>query len=464
MPTYAQSSIWGGREDTQAWILGNNIETSFNQSRSSSPVDSVQASDQSFKEGPDASSRSSCSTGNDSHTFKGLPQLEGLCQIPEKHRLPGMARFLTPPTSDNNPASCINTCQDRDGGERHCPKALNDVSSLHSLGATAPSSHGIHHSRYSFNSSTSSSSPIEAPNLVPHKQTLISKDIKSPTEPTFPNNQNLTASVCGIRQVWAALEANRGVEKYQTNLELITSLSKRISIDGCTLFEYHISHLLESDNHVHRMKKLWLSLPAGQKTYWRKHSSKFQLPLAFDFWQLALRNLETDDHEERYSSMVRRAKRILEDASVDSEGHIVASQDWRRPVPERELQLSKFDEFSATRKIQKRLHNIRVSYGERTMILCRSLAPFIGGTGWTMFAYHGIPRCEEQDEMEVMAKLRAIWSGMTADDRLYWMEISGCLLRGLKCGDVDSLVYFSFDAWAVKEARGSAEAWGRLLA
>lgn len=91
------------------------------------------------------------------------------------------------------------------------------------------------------------------------------------------------------------------------------------------------------------------------------------------------------------------------------------------------------------------------------------MAAFVGGSGWTIFAYHGIPRVEEEDEMEAMARLRAIWSGMTADDRLYWMELSGRLLEGLKGGSVEALVYFSFDAWAVREARMSAEAWGRLI-
>lgn len=291
----------------------------------------------------------------------------------------------------------------------------------------------------------------------------MSNKIRTPIVPTFPNGQQLTESALDIREIWAALEASRGPEKLQNNLHFITGLSKRISVDGSALFEYHISHLLEGADHASKMRKLWSSLSAGQRTYWRKHSAKFQFPLALDYWQLALRNLETDDHEGRYSSIVRKARRILEDASVDSEGCLIASTNWRHPVPERKLQLPRLDEFAATRKIQRRLQGIRVSYGPRTAILCRSLAPFIGASGWTLFAYHGIPRLEEEDEMEVMAKLRAIWSGMTADDRLYWVELSSRVLDGLRRGDVRALVHFSFDAWAIREARQSNEAWARLL-
>lgn len=211
------------------------------------------------------------------------------------------------------------------------------------------------------------------------------------------------------------------------------------------------------------MKKLWLSLSAGQKTYWRKHSAEFQLPLAFEYWQLALRNLETEDHSERYSSIVRKAKRILETASVDSEGQLIADPNWRHPVPERDLQLWKLDVFAATRKIQRRLQALQVSFGQRRVALSRNLAAFIGGTGWTMFAYHGIPRIEEGEEKEAMAKLRAVWAGMTADDRLYWMQLSARLIECLRGGAEESMVFFSFDAWALKQARDSAEAWGRLI-
>lgn len=80
-----------------------------------------------------------------------------------------------------------------------------------------------------------------------------------------------------------------------------------------------------------------------------------------------------------------------------------------------------------------------------------------------MFAYHGIPRVEEMGEMDAMAKLRAVWNGMTADDRLYWLELSGRVVQGLRDGRSDPLVFFSFDAWAVKEARQCAEAWRRLM-
>jgi hypothetical protein len=268
--------------------------------------------------------------------------------------------------------------------------------------------------------------------------------------------------VLAIRGTWAALEASRGVNDWQICLQLINELASLISLDGCRLFEYHISHLLEGSNHALRMEKLWKSLSAGQKTYWRKHSAKFQIPLAFEHWQLALRNLETDDHGERYSSLVRKARKIIETASEDGEGRLIANPNWRNLKPERELQLWRLDQFAATKKLERRAQAFQGCFGQRRQSLYRKLGTLIDKGGWTMFVYHGVPRIEETEEDEGMAKLKAIWNGMTADDRMYWMELSCRLIEGLRSSLLESLVFFSFDAWAVKEARQSAEAWGRL--